>query len=233
MFGKVTRVTYGSDAEVSEDMKVLSLDGLIFDKIEFVDPAPDFNGSLVPGLEWIERLEFGSSARVSLVRLRKAATRWQLVVASRDRDPYIDEPGGSDEAFGRTLIADRIPHSTKLHPPFSSHIENFKSYLSKPLSEFLQAPVNIQTYPYSIFAMKAFQRRAFMITDKGYMGLAPSHAQVGDLVCIFRKGDVPFILRPIGEGYHELVGGCFVHGIMDESFAQRAEVEEVKGFHIK
>lgn len=233
MVGKTTRIIYGSNVQVSEDKNVLSLDGLVFDNIEFVDPAPNFNVSLIPGLEYLERWDFGPSVKMSLFRFRKSAIQWQSILASKEQSPYEAEGDGIDEAFARTLIADRIPSSTKLLPPPYSSIKGFKTYLTEPFSKHSQVPVNIQTYPYSISAMHALQGKAFMITDRGFMGIAPAGAQVGDLVCIFRKGDVPFVLRPIGGGYHELVGDCFVHGIMDGSFAREAKLEDVKVFHIK
>jgi hypothetical protein len=36
----------------------------------------------------------------------------------------------------------------------------------------------------------------------------------GDLVCVVLGCDVPLILRPIGD-YHELIGDCYVDGIME------------------
>lgn len=56
-------------------------------------------------------------------------------------------------------------------------------------------------------------KRRFFITIKGYIGLAPPEAQVGDVVCIFLGARVPFILRRLGE-YYMLVGECYTQGVM-------------------
>ncbi|PMD28931.1 hypothetical protein L207DRAFT_380461, partial [Hyaloscypha variabilis F] len=56
--------------------------------------------------------------------------------------------------------------------------------------------------------------RKLFTTVQGYMGLAPSTAREGDLVCVLLGGDVPFILRPSKSNY-SLIGESYVHGIMD------------------
>ncbi|KAI9736077.1 MAG: hypothetical protein M1818_006253 [Claussenomyces sp. TS43310] len=66
-------------------------------------------------------------------------------------------------------------------------------------------------------------RRRFFISKKGYIGLAPANAQIGDMVSIIHGGNVPYVLRrkaveiPGGENipHWELVGDAYVHGLMD------------------
>lgn len=66
-------------------------------------------------------------------------------------------------------------------------------------------------------------RRIFGTKD-GYLGLGPSDIRNGDQVYIFEGGNVPFIVRKApnriilgeqAEKCFELVGDCYVHGIMD------------------
>jgi hypothetical protein len=68
--------------------------------------------------------------------------------------------------------------------------------------------------------------RQFAVTEKGFMGLVPLGAQVGDAVCIFHGAETPFLLRKVpnlgGEistlhSQHarwELVGQVYAHGLM-------------------
>jgi hypothetical protein len=56
--------------------------------------------------------------------------------------------------------------------------------------------------------------RWFCVTSKGRMGQVPRLAQIGDLICVFEGGKVPFVLRRKGEGTLSLAGECDVHGIM-------------------
>ena len=59
--------------------------------------------------------------------------------------------------------------------------------------------------------------RRLFATDQGYIGLGPDEIQKGDHVYILSGGDVPYILRPISGHIprtFELVGDCYLHGIM-------------------
>lgn len=55
--------------------------------------------------------------------------------------------------------------------------------------------------------------RAFFTTDSGHFGFGPNNTAAGDQVFLLIGSDIPFILRPAGEKF-ELVGACYVHGIM-------------------
>lgn len=57
--------------------------------------------------------------------------------------------------------------------------------------------------------------RRLIVSDRGFMGLAPEHSKKGDMMCILFGGRAPFILRESAGGGHRLAGECYVHGIMD------------------
>jgi hypothetical protein len=57
--------------------------------------------------------------------------------------------------------------------------------------------------------------------------------EVGDTVCVVRMCDIPLLLRQAseGSGKYNLVGECYVHGIMDgeavdEGKARRGQVDD-------
>lgn len=54
----------------------------------------------------------------------------------------------------------------------------------------------------------------FIETSEGYLGLAPTGTEVGDVVCILKGFRCPVILRK-RDGHHVLVGTCHVLGIMN------------------
>lgn len=51
-------------------------------------------------------------------------------------------------------------------------------------------------------------------TREGYIGLAPQEALPGDRVCILLGCDVPLLLRPAQNHRFQVVGQCYVHGLM-------------------
>ena len=53
-------------------------------------------------------------------------------------------------------------------------------------------------------------------TRNGYLGLAPMSAKVGDIICVFAGGRVPYVIRETQDGsiYFNFIGDCYVHGMM-------------------
>jgi hypothetical protein len=64
-----------------------------------------------------------------------------------------------------------------------------------------------------------FHRRPF-ISPRGFVGLAPAHAQEGDQVCIFLGAKFPYILRPTDKEKYQFIGEAYVHGIMYGEFME-------------
>jgi hypothetical protein len=63
------------------------------------------------------------------------------------------------------------------------------------------------------------RRRRFAVGEKGYMGLVPEKAVVGDLVFLVSGCTVPFLLRPQdpagADGPYVLVGECYIYRVME------------------
>ena len=56
--------------------------------------------------------------------------------------------------------------------------------------------------------------RRLFATAQHNLGLAPSEARAGDVVCFLGNGCTPFVLRPRGR-YFEFVGESYVHGFVE------------------
>ncbi|KAN0091804.1 hypothetical protein V8E51_017651 [Hyaloscypha variabilis] len=84
---------------------------------------------------------------------------------------------------------------------------------------------------FDISFLQEYRHRKLFTTVQGYMGLAPSTAREGDLVCVLLGGDVPFILRPSKSNY-SLIGESYVHGIMDGERSQDVNAFEFEDFDI-
>lgn len=46
------------------------------------------------------------------------------------------------------------------------------------------------------------------------VGWIPEVAKVGDIVCLLQGAPFPFVLRPDNDGYYEIIGDAYVHGVM-------------------
>lgn len=75
--------------------------------------------------------------------------------------------------------------------------------------------------------------RVLCITTKGYIGLVPWKAQVGDQVVVLFGGYTPFVLRQRhgvaglseNEEYWQLIGESYIHGFMDGEALKGLDVE--------
>jgi len=57
--------------------------------------------------------------------------------------------------------------------------------------------------------------RRFFEGDDGRLGLAPPSAMTGDVIAILFGCNVPVVLREVNKGKYEVIGECYVHGLMD------------------
>lgn len=197
----------------------LQIDGWRFDEVGFCDAFPviDLVAETTPELQ-----AQGRAARVRALYEKCAA--WKSVVEEHIQDnkpnPY-ESAEALRSVFWRTLIADR--DADWKGPPEEEFGENLERFLES-------GGTDIQgSMAYLVPAVSRLARRAFIITKKGYLGLAPMGCRVGDVVCVLTGGDVPFVLRPDkapqpgdveGEKdlkwstQYEWVGESYVHGIM-------------------
>ena len=105
-----------------------------------------------------------------------------------------------NDVFIRTILADQdfdmFAGSKRLKP-------RMKEIQDDEIHQALQG--------YSWALQYSLEDRTFMVTDKGYVGLCPEHAEVGDEVFLLYGGRMPYILRsqdPAGQqsGKYELIG---------------------------
>ncbi len=80
----------------------------------------------------------------------------------------------------------------------------------------------------------AVTARRFATTQKGYMGLTPRGAMLGDEIAVILGASVPFLVRRVvphkyneaSNDRYQLLGECYLHGIMSgEVMASMPESE--------
>jgi hypothetical protein len=135
--------------------------------------------------------------------------------------PYTAPPQQVDELVWRLLIGDRTNTHRPAHADVRDLYEVFLHFLQGP--EFAGAnDVELLTqkcHEYATFAGRAWFQRRVCITKNGYVGLVPPFTIIGDVVAVVVGAQTPFIVRPVHGGAREsryqLVGECYIHGIMD------------------
>ena len=56
------------------------------------------------------------------------------------------------------------------------------------------------------------------------MGLGPNVMRPGDIVCVLGGGVAPILLRPV-DGHFQMVGECYVYGIMEGEAVQQWKMD--------
>ena len=148
--------------------------------------------------------------------------------------PSAKEP---PDAYWRTLVADRGPNGSAT-PDFYpvacrdqanqyGHVKhNYKWNLGTPITEASLELVN----KFVQRVQEVVLNRRLINTKAGRLGLAPPTVRKGDLVCIIFGCSVPVLLRRCEdaggrEEYFQLIGECYIRGIMEGEALELARRE--------
>src|SRR5204862_7846904 len=84
-----------------------------------------------------------------------------------------------------------------------------------PLSEDFSKPLAdaATLSDFNVLILPWFNR-GLMTTKKGYLGYVPRHSRAGDQIFVLMGCDAPLVLRPLGNETYQLVGECYLHGVM-------------------
>ena len=149
-------------------------------------------------------------------------------------------PGGRSypEIYWRTLLAgERLPGTTsdeELRSAFEAwknlHNRRFGDY--KPLTNLPDE--NEKGSEFDRAMTETCVGRRLFTTAQHDLGLGPSEARVGDVVCFLSNTTTPFVLRP-RENYFELVGESYVLEFVDQDrpLRQLAREESKREFMIR
>lgn len=132
-----------------------------------------------------------------------------------EHSPYV--AGGSlIDAFCTALCNNCFSNTTR--PPRSDYPQFEES--REFLLAILQDKDRISNYITGADASKYLDhvwglcdKRAFITTDEGYIGLAPKTTKPGDQICVLLGCAQPLVLRPTSDLQYQVVGQCNVHGI--------------------
>ncbi|KAH7327416.1 heterokaryon incompatibility protein-domain-containing protein [Rhexocercosporidium sp. MPI-PUGE-AT-0058] len=165
---------------------------------------------------------------------------------------YGDGDDAIEEAFWRTLVGDQTPFKRPapyiLYRDYKQWVQ-FLEYNDKigkeivanerkslPTDESYWQTVQ-DTATWGLALGTCVSMRKFAVTSNGYMAVVPALSEVGDVVSVVCGARYPLLLRNKPEvqyhngemrAVHELVGECYVHGIMDgELMNIETEVSEL------
>ena len=133
-----------------------------------------------------------------------------------EQSPYI--AGGSlIDAFCTILCNNSFSNTARPPRPDYPQFEESRGFLLA----ILQDKDRISAYTTGTDASKYLDsvwglcdKRAFIMTNEGYIGLAPKATKPGDQICVLLGCAQPLVLRPTSDLQYQVVGECNVHGLM-------------------
>ena len=111
---------------------------------------------------------------------------------------YMGGGGALAEAYARTLVTNRLSNGNQMMD------DDYKMFWSKvPISLNDPAAPNPAQFQKSLVASMMQNTCAWtlVLTKKGYLGLGPTRAQKGDLVCVLYGCSVPVVIRKYGRNH--------------------------------
>jgi hypothetical protein len=222
----------------SQDKEILFLHGFVVDTVDFVDGVGTEETPAVP-------VYTGDDPEVSALRraerldgTKKACLRWMEHVRNSKSKAYATSNGGYEEAFSRSVAANRTFDREELGDNVKSVFDTWVDREKTSDGDSNLKPESakrVQDYSNSVVSRCA--KRTFITTTTGYFGLAPQKTNIGDLVCIVYSGAAAYIFRQpepdVADTPGSFVGEAYVHGIMQGEYLDTAKGEDFTAFWLK
>lgn len=208
--------TDSADNKFGMDMGCVNLKGSLVDVIEDLvpgwTPREDYMKEGLPQLgkylESIRNLCENSNAK-AWVHSSEVYTK-----ASDRADAYFRIPIADQEMNTNNFGVGGLKGATSVSQrAYASLLEHIDGKLSKSSDAAAVKDVTC----YGLCMNDQLFRRPFL-SKKGYVGLVPDHAKVGDAPVIFYGGKFPYVVRGGGDGTYTFIGDAYVHGIMYGEF---------------
>ncbi|EKJ74980.1 hypothetical protein NXS19_008494 [Fusarium pseudograminearum] len=132
----------------------------------------------------------------------------------------ILDPCGLTPFWTRRNSAGDILQKTvqECNQKYIDHMNSHWAYSTRPALKVLKPNAKAELEYYETKKLPTCIEPCFFVTTSGLFGLCPWGSKEGDAIVLLDGGNVPYLLRPVekegDELRYELVGECFVQGIM-------------------
>lgn len=204
---------------VSEDFMSLTLRGIVYDEVDLTGyEYDDSEASAIP--DPLERSV--ETSRQALIFIRSCES-----IAKESMPSY---PGQSfEEAFSSTMVCNMTSSGQRVPPGFSKSYQAYVEVLTMFSQKLLAKNIDellVEAFPFENATAAWVSGRVFCRTKRGYMGMIPSVSVKGDVICAFLGGRSSFIIRPKADGLFQLIGACYIHGMMEGQLLQLPDFDQ-------
>ncbi|KAH8745951.1 heterokaryon incompatibility protein-domain-containing protein [Hyaloscypha finlandica] len=154
--------------------------------------------------------------------------RYLCGINMHNRSNYV-AGGKATNAFWRTLVNDKHVKEDFItrRRCQKEDCKNYRTWVDELGDSDTPYWKSVHAQNYHSNFTEACLGRRFFVTKKGYFGIGPAELEEGDEIYILAGGKFPLVLRPSPESQpntFELVGDCYVHGVMDgEAVTERTQ----------
>lgn len=217
------------------DARTLRLFGYDFDEIIQVEdilevPAIDHNDIAAMGSSFSNIKNFMKKLFLGLGSYFDTLVKWEALAMSKTYSKY---PTGEDTetVFALTMCTDSIDSPELALQRFQKWRKVLRGprkitflknlgindgfYKTMVATAGIGSGIKVMDDRVYATATETTLWRRLARTKKGYLAVIPSQAVVGDHVALYKGGRMPFVVRRLREDdKRELIGPCYVHGIM-------------------
>ncbi len=159
----------------------------------------------------------GSFLRRHLIEIEVIGSWLEFFDQFADHTAFPSSTEGRESPFWRIFVGDYYCDQTRhvFRRCKNTDYDAYQAMQRELVAGHWETPMASDYF--TRFVIATLGRRLFA-TNRGYIGLGPDGMQKGDHVYVLSGGKVPYILRPVSgprPRTFELVGDCYLHGIMD------------------
>lgn len=222
--------------EAGEDFVMkIKMRGQVIDKIQHFTSACDFSqepenapsilSSMPKQVKWLQEVEDFIATHLSFITQgEREEIMWRVLIGDRGAKTRPAPPSyGKHFKMARTklrrLQAVVDEYGTNDLLKLMQAIRDHGPFGEVPTAEELGDMTRDMIRGDALYESPAFPRKMAISKEMGYVGMVPKGTRTGDLLVIFWGAEVPFVLRERlgvdGVVEYQIVGDCYVHGVMD------------------
>ena len=145
---------------------------------------------------------------------------WNWSKSGNGSKCWWDDHRDIEDFLDRGLLLPSRSEMDEYLPFFMSFFPASQDFKTKPLIDDPEFMMNIWEphVPYTTVMSRVICAKCLCISEKKYVGIAPSSSRRGDEIWIVHGSKTPYVLRKRSDGVYEFIGEAYIHGLMHGEF---------------
>jgi hypothetical protein len=162
----------------------------------------------------------------------RASSSWLEQCRQLAFGEYQDTLTKIHKNFWKTMMCGLTGEAFPVPESYSTYFDNYMKFIAQAPQKFHQYMSESEALPQGVTGMHEVapnfekhalveasldrwsSKRRFCVTYNERLAFVPPAAKKGDIITILFGGEVPYVLRPLNNGWYNVVGECYVNGMM-------------------